>query len=324
MDERLNHAPCGYISMTQEGVIVDVNDTFLQMVKYEREDLVQKHIESIMSTANKFVFHTYFYPYIRLNGHVEEMFLSLQDSKGIAVPVLLNGSKFELNGLEMIDCVCVSMGKRIDYEQEIRFAKRQIEDAFREKDQALEELQQLHLEIEQKQKELIELNIGLEKLAMTDKLTGLKNRRFFHKKLEELILLFENYNKPFSICVIDIDFFKKVNDTWGHQTGDKVLVQLAIIAESTVRKKDTIVRYGGEEFIIILPQTTIGESKIEAEKLRAAIEDATWETGKITVSIGISTFTLEDNESTIIEKADQALYASKENGRNCVTHVEDM
>lgn len=82
MDVRLNYAPCGYVSITHEGIMADVNQTFLDMMGYQQEDLVQKHFETLMSTANKLIFHSYFYPYIHLDGHVEELLIRLQEQPG--------------------------------------------------------------------------------------------------------------------------------------------------------------------------------------------------------------------------------------------------
>jgi diguanylate cyclase len=239
----------------------DVNQTFLDRMGYKQVDLVHKHFESIMSTANKLIFHSYFYPFINLNGQVGELFINLKDSEGKAVPYLLNGRRFECEGVEIIDCILVQMGKRIDYELS---AKKQIEVAYWEKDQALAELKRIHLEIEQKQTELLEMNAVLVELSNTDKLTGLKNRRFLQEKLEEKIVGYGQVQAAFSLCIIDIDHFKKVNDTYGHQTGDYVLEKLASILKLQSRKEDITARYGGEEFVLIkrsMPLKNRGETE---------------------------------------------------------------
>lgn len=324
MDDRLKYAPCGYISITQTGIVSNVNQTFLEWMGYVEEDLVQKHFESIMSTANKLIFHSYFYPFIHLNGHVEELFLSLRDSQGQSIPFILNGRRFEIDGVEIIDCILVQMGKRIDYERELRTAKMQIESAYWEKDQALVKLEQIHREIEKKQSELMEYNAVLIELSVTDKLTGLKNRRYFQEKLEEMIARYGEIGQPFSVLIIDIDHFKKVNDTWGHQAGDLVLKQLADTLVMHSLREDIVARLGGEEFVLILPDADVAVSKVRAESLRLAVTQSTWELVNITVSIGVATMTSKDSDSTLLEKADQALYASKENGRNRVTHWLDL
>ncbi|WP_340033807.1 sensor domain-containing diguanylate cyclase [Paenibacillus sp. FSL H3-0302] len=324
MDDRLKYAPCGYVSITHEGMILDVNQTFLDGMGYQQVDLVNKHFESIMSTANKLIFHSYFYPFINLNGHVEELFINLKDSKGQAVPYLLNGRRLECEGVEVIDCILVQMGKRIDYELELRSAKKQIEEAYWEKDQALAKLKHIHLEIEQKQAELLEMNAVLVELSTTDKLTGLKNRRFLQEKLEEQIAAYQRDQAPFSLCILDIDHFKNVNDSYGHQMGDYVLEKLASVLKSQSRKEDIVARYGGEEFILLLPNTDSSDATAIADNLRQFIASSTWEIGSITVSIGIATFEATDTDITLLEKADQALYVSKEQGRNRVTHIMDL
>ncbi|MFC7678812.1 diguanylate cyclase [Paenibacillus sp. GCM10028914] len=324
MDERLKFAPCGYVSITQKGIVTDVNQTFLDMMGYTQEDLVQKHFESMMSTANKLIFHSYFYPYINLDGHVDELFISLKDQQGQSIPFILNGRRFEIEGVEMIDCILVQMSKRIDYEQELRSAKKQIETAYWEKDEALAKLKQIHMEIEQKQAQLMEYNAILVELSVTDKLTGLKNRRYFQEKLEEQILRYAETGQPVSVLIIDIDHFKKVNDTWGHQAGDDVLKELAEILQLQSHPDDVVARLGGEEFVLILPGTDVEESKTKAEELRLAVTRSDWTITQITVSIGISTISSDDSDATLLKKADQALYASKENGRNRVTHMVDL
>jgi len=236
----------------------------------------------------------------------------------------LNGRKFEREGQERLDCVLVQMGKRIDYEMELRMANKQIEEAYWEKDQALAELQQIHAEIERKQTELMEINAVLLELSNTDKLTGLKNRRFFQERLEEQLMQYNHNRIPLSLFIIDIDHFKCVNDTWGHGYGDEVLFDVATILKTHALEGETVARYGGEEFVMILPETEAEKAKAGAERLRRAVQDFSWKTGSMTISIGIITANPDDNEATLLQKADEALYASKQNGRNQVTHYDDL
>lgn len=324
MDERLREAPCGYLSFTHDGTIVEVNRTFLDRMGYRQEELVGKHVESIMSATNKLIFHSYFYPHINLNGHVEELIISLKDSGGQAIPHLLNGRRFERDGAERFDCILVQMGKRIRYEEELQTAKRQIEEAYWEKEQALAKLEQLHLEIERKQSELMEINERLVELSVTDKLTGLKNRRYLQEQLEAHVRAYDEDRRPFSLLLADIDHFKKINDTYGHQMGDRVLERMAGILQAQSRQGDIAARYGGEEFVLVLPGADIAESKAAAERIRQAIAEAAWEVGALTASFGVATVQPEDTEATLLHKADEALYASKAGGRNRVTHRSEM
>ncbi|MGE7795306.1 sensor domain-containing diguanylate cyclase [Lysinibacillus fusiformis] len=324
MEQRLNDAPCGFLSITHEGVIAEVNHTLLNWIGFEQVDLLQQHLEILLSTANKLIFHSYFYPMINLEQQVEELFIHLKHKEGMAIPFLMNARLYKEDTVERIDCILVKMQKRIDYEQELRSAKKLLEAAYQEKEQALANLEQIHVEIEQQQAKLLAVNATLIELSETDKLTGLKNRRFFQDKLEQQLNSYYESAKPFSLCILDIDHFKKVNDTFGHQVGDDVLAQLAQLLTQRARKEDTVARYGGEEFVMILPDTEIAAAKEIGEQIRKTVAFDHWPAGQVTISIGMATVTLEDTGTTLLKNADDALYASKKNGRNQVTHFFDM
>lgn len=325
MEERLRNAPCGFLSINENGCIEEVNETFLDWMEYKKENLIGKHIESLLPMSTRLIFHSYFFPNINLHGYIEELFISCRNASGQSIPFLLNARYTEWKGEKIIDCILVQMKKRMDYEQELRVTKRKMEEAYIEKGQALAKLEQIYREIEKTQAELLAVNSNLIELSNTDKLTGLKNRRFFQEKLEEQIWLYHQEGTPFSLQIIDIDYFKKVNDTYGHQVGDIVLGKLARILESCARVTDIVARFGGEEFTILLPHTDAGESKILAEQLNQAVVKAIWEeVGSLTVSIGVATFTEKDNETSILVNADRALYTAKRNGRNRALHFDEL
>lgn len=324
MEDRLLHAPCGYISISRDGKILAVNHTFLEQMQFEREQLLNCHIESLMTVSNKLIFHSYFYPFINLHGKVEELVISLKNNAGELIPFLINGKRLIIEGIEVFDLILMQMGKRMHYEGELRTAKKKIEEAYWHKNEALEELTLLNKEIEMKQEELIAINETLMEMSVTDKLTGLKNRHYFQEKLDEQVIHFARKEVPFSLMIIDIDHFKHVNDTFGHPTGDVVLEQLALIIKQFARASDMPVRYGGEEFVMIMPKTSAEQAIELAEQLRQMVEAASWVTGALTVSIGISTYTSSDNSSTILKKADMSLYYSKEHGRNRVSHFDTI
>ncbi|HOY66902.1 MAG TPA: sensor domain-containing diguanylate cyclase [Candidatus Ozemobacteraceae bacterium] len=168
-----------------------------------------------------------------------------------------------------------------------------------------------------------------EKLAFTDPLTGLYNHRYFQETLLPEFIRSRRYDKPLSLMIIDIDHFKKFNDTWGHLTGDKVLIHVGQVFERSVRSKiDTVARYGGEEFAILLPETPLKGAHLFAERVRAAVEaspvKADGKTLPVTISIGVAC-TLVTNctkTSDLIAAADSALYAAKDAGRNQVKTFE--
>ena len=182
-----------------------------------------------------------------------------------------------------------------------------------------------------KERLLLELNEKLLSLSITDGLTQINNRLFFQTELERQMSFAQRSGTPLSLLILDIDYFKKFNDSFGHLEGDKALIQTAKIMSENSRNYDIVARFGGEEFAIILPNTDKTGALRHAEKIRRAFEQATWQHREIRVSIGIETFTeTAQNEDTkklvtkIISHADKALYASKENGRNRSTHYSDL
>jgi diguanylate cyclase (GGDEF)-like protein/PAS domain S-box-containing protein len=159
----------------------------------------------------------------------------------------------------------------------------------------------------------------IEYISEHDKLTNLYNRTKLDKVLESEYSRSQRYNSLFSIILIDIDHFKSVNDTYGHLVGDSVLIELAEILQSSVRESDTLGRWGGEEFLIICPQTDLSGVKELAEHIRKKVEQHTFETvGKNTISIGVSQLDTEDDIESLIKRADDCLYEAKDCGRNCV------
>jgi diguanylate cyclase (GGDEF)-like protein len=166
-------------------------------------------------------------------------------------------------------------------------------------------------------------NVLLRELSIKDGLTGLYNYRFFRELLNEQYNLAKRFRFPLSCIMIDIDFFKAVNDTYGHHAGDAILSQLADILRHNVRDADKAIRYGGEEFIIMLPYTDSGDAYLKAEKLRRVISSFPFSAGRkkvnITVSIGIATYTGTKNikrAEQLVIYADKALYQAKQRGRN--------
>jgi|GEM_PF-1589801 len=159
----------------------------------------------------------------------------------------------------------------------------------------------------------------VEQLSITDKLTGLFNRFKLDEVLAQEVLRSERYSNKLSLVIIDIDFFKSVNDTYGHQVGDKVLVTFAQLLKKNIRSTDIIGRWGGEEFLVICPQTDNNGVLTLFENIRKKIEDYNFESvGNKTASFGVTSFTSGDTPESLISRADTALYQAKNSGRNCV------
>jgi diguanylate cyclase (GGDEF)-like protein len=169
----------------------------------------------------------------------------------------------------------------------------------------------------------------IEALSKKDGLTGLYRRSVFNEKLNEEYLRAKNFKYILGVMMIDIDHFKNINDTYGHQAGDEILKKIADIIKSCVYETDFVARYGGEEFVVIMPRAQREGSFRKANYIRETVEKTRFKIGmveiKLTISIGIAYYPLDaDNVVDLIEKSDRALYYSKENGRNRVTDYSSI
>jgi diguanylate cyclase len=162
--------------------------------------------------------------------------------------------------------------------------------------------------------------------VLTDALTGVANRRAYEFELTRRIANWNRNQASVSLILLDIDYFKKFNDRYGHQAGDAVLKAVANALQQTIREVDLVARYGGEEFAVVLTEASVQETKIIAERIRSLIESSRFPFNglilRLTVSVGFSQILPEESVEAFIERADAALYSSKEAGRNCV-HYHD-
>lgn len=186
----------------------------------------------------------------------------------------------------------------------------------------------VHHKLAQTIRELETSQRALAEQATTDPLTRLKNRRAFFENGAKHLSVARRYNTDFSIIAADLDYFKRVNDTYGHQAGDEALIAVAGILLQMTRAEDTVARVGGEEFAMLLPDTNRLGAAVLAERIRAAVEcerfTVTEHTVQLTLSIGVASFAVErvDSVDQLLNIADQRLYLAKKHGRNriCVTN----
>jgi len=167
---------------------------------------------------------------------------------------------------------------------------------------------------------LYEIQKKLEEQATIDELTKTYNRKVFNEKISELIDLYKRYEIHFSIALFDIDNFKNINDTYGHNVGDEVLKNISLIIKNNIRVTDMLFRIGGEEFIIIYPKIEIDDAFVSIEKLKNLIKNEKMiPDSSITFSIGLTQITSEDNEDTIFKRVDDLMYFSKKNGKDKIS-----
>jgi diguanylate cyclase (GGDEF)-like protein len=191
-------------------------------------------------------------------------------------------------------------------------------------------IKELQQEVEEKNAQLAELNQRLEAMAITDDLTGLFNRRHFMERLKEEYARSKRYQMDLSCIMFDIDNFKRINDQWGHQTGDKVLRELGALLKRSHRTHDLASRYGGEEFILILCQTDHQGAMQFAEQLRKNVQDHPFTTvdGQplpVTISVGVGSHPAPDvtQPDDLVRVADGALYQAKRTGKNRVVTARE-
>jgi len=164
--------------------------------------------------------------------------------------------------------------------------------------------------------------------ARTDELTGLPNRRVFEQELRKRLAQWQRQHIPLTLMLVDVDHFKRFNDYHGHQAGDKVLQEVARLLQQTTREMDVVTRYGGEEFAVVLPGTTLDEGKQSGERIREAVAayvvSFDGSTLSVTISVGVAQARKDESTKAFVERVDKCLYAAKKAGRNCTyCHEQD-
>jgi two-component system cell cycle response regulator len=165
-----------------------------------------------------------------------------------------------------------------------------------------------------------QLKKRLEHMAVTDGLTGLYNHRYSYERIEEEISKARRYDRPLSLMMLDVDDFKRINDTRGHRMGDEVLKGISEAIKSKLRTADVVGRYGGEEFIAILPETPVSASRVVAEKIRRAVAETSFADGSVraTISVGVAELIADEAVASFVGRADALLFKAKRAGKNRV------
>jgi diguanylate cyclase (GGDEF)-like protein/PAS domain S-box-containing protein len=293
----------GYQALDINGCWLDANQKMAQILGFAtpEEMIGQSFIDSWSDTDQEF---SAFYQHFKDNNYVEGEFMLMRCDKQ-PITVIISG-RIQRNKEGDFVCahsVIVDITERQKMEQKI-----------------IEMNAELELKIAERTAELSKANEDLRHLSRHDALTGLHNRLSANERLHSEFISMKRSQNNYAVLILDIDFFKKVNDTHGHSIGDSVLQQLAQILKNTLRESDFAARYGGEEFLLLLPNTELFEARLVAEKIRHSIEAVPHPVaGKITVSIGVAIATPDETDEYIaVKEADDNLYAAKKSGRNCI------
>lgn len=310
--------PCGVLSVDNNGLIVAANGTLASYVGVAVDDLVGSQVTKILSAGSRAFYQTHVYPQLRLRGRIDECYLTLLRHDGHDVHVLVNGARSDADPEEHV-VVVLPVPRRHQLEAELIDARRRAQDALAAEEKANRKLAEAQREIAARQHELTSLNVLLESQAAHDDLTGLYNRRHFRAALDMSSAHAGREGTPVSLLLLDLDHFKAINDRFGHNTGDEVLVRASASLLEVARDGDSVFRYGGEEFAIILPGTTTEHALRLSQRVLAAIAELELPGFRVTVSIGVSgSPPLEPDPHTLVAAADLALYAAKRSGRNRV------
>lgn len=183
----------------------------------------------------------------------------------------------------------------------------------------LDRAERVERELRGSNSQLLELKEKLEKMSVVDPLTGAFNRRKFHEVLDVSIANAVRHRHQFALLMMDVDYFKRINDQFGHQAGDGVLCAVCDLLDDSIRGSDQLFRVGGEEFCLVATVDEAKDAHTLAEKVRQVVESHAFPgIGRLTISIGIACFMEGDSQESIYARADAALYEAKHNGRNCI------
>jgi diguanylate cyclase len=241
----------------------------------------------------------------------------------------MSSIKHNINIPDNVHSLKLTVMKKIE-SINIGIEKKRVDDMMRlkETEKTLEEISSRMMDIMHGADRIRERSEEIEFESVRDNLTGLYNRRGYDEKMIETLANKTRYSVPASLMVCDIDFFKNINDTFGHKVGDRALKKIGSLLTERLRINDFISRYGGEEFAIILPHTDLKGAIRAAEGIRSYIDDSIFSyTDReipLTISIGVSEYRKGDSADTVFERADNALYLAKRSGRNQVMSENDV
>ena len=286
--------PCGVFILDTSCIVRYCNATFSSLMKLPTDKIVNYSLNNLLSNGSRIMFQQIILPSVLNQNKVDEMQLNFLCPDNKKVPMIIFAKKDSSNNGELLFCCFSAAGK----------------------DELLNALNH-------SKKQLQKTNIQLKKLSKTDELTGCYNRREMQLKMSIIRRQMKRRQASFAVLMLDLDNFKTVNDIYGHAEGDNVLREFASILMRSARVDDVISRYGGEEFLIILPEVDANSAMLAANRIHKNMRNIQSLAKNVTVSIGVSIVSyynsLSDHE--IIDITDKALYTSKKSGKNKTTLV---
>lgn len=289
--------PCGNLITTQGNAaeprrLLFASAYFTESLGFDSSELINRPLAELLTRASSILFDSYVIPLLLHQGHCEEIQLELLTAQGVKIPVVVN-ARLVSDPEPRIFWSLFNATQRDRLYQELVDARRRLE----------ENSERLHA------------------LSITDDLTGLLNRRALRLRGEAMLAQAQRSGTPTALLVLDIDHFKEVNDLHGHAAGDTVLAELGQLLQTQARIYDVVARFGGEEFVMVLPDTTLAQTRTISRRLHQAIQVIRIADKALTVSIGATVISARANKDLSFEDvfamADRALYEAKGKGRNC-------
>jgi sigma-B regulation protein RsbQ len=284
--------PCGVLIIDSSCKVRYCNKPFASTMMLDADEIVDLSINNLLTNGSKIIFQQIVLPSILNQNQIEEMQLNFLSTDKQKIPMIIFARRDDDNNDRLIFC-CFSAKSKDELLNALNRSKKQLEEG----------------------------NAQLKMLSKTDELTGCCNRREMQLKLSITRRQMNRRQASFAILMLDLDDFKEVNDTHGHIEGDNVLKEFAKILMGNARVDDVIARFGGEEFVIILPDVDADSAMIAAKRIHKNMRYINSKVKNITVSIGVCVASYDNplSDYEIIDIADKALYASKSSGKNTTT-----
>jgi diguanylate cyclase (GGDEF)-like protein len=322
----LPDVPCPMLLTDAQGKILVANAELQMAVDGSQRDWPEQSMDALLTPASAILCQTHVWPMLLRDGRVNEIYLELKSGAGARVPVMTNARLVNRDGQNRVIWIFFVAQERSQFATALLESKKQAESLAVELAQAKAMLVVLNSQLEARVERTEEDNLALTHLSTTDTLTGLGNRRALDQFTQTLVSQRNpNQSMLLSVLMVDVDHFKRVNDTRGHDVGDQVLSALAHCLRDCARQRDAVVRYGGEEFTMLLPHTDAQQAELLAQRLHERVRVLNPAGIAITISIGIATgyLTTTEDITSLITRADTAVYQAKHDGRNC-TRVETL
>jgi len=329
--ELFGKSPMGILYISPRGTILECNDYVATLTGYTREDISGSPFTTFVPEAQAEVLREDFRRLFTENIEIKSKECMLRNIEGNDITIEYHAQSISRKGHTVKALmILVDITAKKALELELIEKNAEMERTLWDMAEVKDALEARAGELNKASEDLKQLNERLNLLSITDGLTEIYNHRHFQDRLsEEVERLHRQKSGDLSLLMVDIDDFKKVNDTYGHQCGDMVLKQLAILLKNSVRIIDILARYGGEEFAIILPNSNKAQAVTVAERICETIRSTPFTFGegtsvKVTVSIGVGTITCSRGEkSDLVRKADSALYEAKAKWKDRVEAWEE-